>query len=406
MRVGLYGRLGGGNIGNDAMLDAVMDHLRAWHSDATLDFMCEGPDEITERFGVPAVEMHWLQSRKPARSRTAQKLLTLARIPVAGVIDTWRTARWVRRHDVVIVPGAGVLEGTLPERPWELPYTMLVMAVSGRLFGVRTGLVCVGGSRVEERAIRLLLRAAARLVNYRSFRDEYSLEVGRETGVAAPQDKAYADMAFWLPLEVTREPEPKSVGLGVMAYYGSPGDRSRADEVHAKYVDQMKELTRLLVQSGRSVRLLIGDRLDEEVAKEVLADAQGAWAGLSRLPVSYEPFSSFEGLTGQVASVQTVVAMRYHCVVAGLKVGRPTLAIGYGRKHDAVMAQMGLSGYVQDVRSLDLERLVEQVGELEADEAVIEKTLAERNADNRARLGELFRDLSDALFKPVRGAVR
>lgn len=406
MRIGLYGRLGGGNIGNDAMLDAVMDYLHTEHPGAELDFMCEGPDEITERFAVPAVEMHWMQARKPARSRIVQKVLTLVRLPVAAVVDTWRTARWVRRHDVVVIPGAGVLEGTLPERPWELPYTMFVMAVSGRLFGVKTGLVCVGGSRVQEPAIRMLLRAAARLVDYRSFRDEYSLDVGRETGVAAPQDKAYADMAFWLPIEVTHDPEPKSVGLGVMAYYGAPSDRPRADEVHAQYVDQMKELTRLLVQSGRSVRLLIGDRLDEVVAKEVLADARGSWAGLSRLPVSYDPFTSFDGLTDQVASVQTVIAMRYHCVVAGLKVGRPTIAVAYGRKHDAVMAQMGLAEYVQDVRSLDLERLVEQVAALEANAAVIEKTLAERNADNRARLGELFRDLSTALFDPVREKVQ
>ncbi|MBB5979211.1 polysaccharide pyruvyl transferase family protein [Kribbella solani] len=398
MKVGLYGRLGGGNIGNDAMLDTVLEYLRNEQPQAVLDFMCEGPEEITERYGVPAVQLHWMQSRKPARSRLAQKALTLLRIPPAALIDTWRTARWVRQHDVVMIPGAGVLEATLPERPWELPYSMLVMALSGQLFGVRTGLVCVGGSRVRERAIRVLLRTAARVVDYRSFRDEYSLGVGRETGVAAAQDKAYADLAFGLPVPSDPLPEPKSVGVGVMSYYGSPSDRGRADEIHARYVDQMKQFVRLLVESGRSVRLLIGDRLDEGVADSIVADARTYWTGPGEPPVSYQPFTSFEELMQRVASVQTVVALRYHCVVAGLTVGRPTLALSYGGKHDALMAQMGLADFVQDVKALEVERLVEQVAALEADEDTIVKTLGERSDDCRARLDEQFRDLTAALF--------
>ena len=31
-------------------------------------------------------------------------------------IDTFRTTWWARRHDAVIVPGAGALETTLPQR--------------------------------------------------------------------------------------------------------------------------------------------------------------------------------------------------------------------------------------------------------------------------------------------------
>jgi polysaccharide pyruvyl transferase WcaK-like protein len=399
MKVGLYGRLGGGNIGNDAMLDAVIDYLRTEHPDAELDFMCEGPDTVTKRYGVPAVELHWIQSRKPAESRILQKLLTLVRIGPAAVIDTWRTTRWVRKHDVVVIPGAGVLEATLPARPWELPYTMLVMAVAGRLFGVKTAMICVGGSKAEEASIRILLKAAARLVDYRSFRDEYSLEVGRATGVAQPGDRAYADLAFAVPIQAETQPEPNSVAVGVMAYYGSPTDRPRAQEIHARYVEQMKQLVRRLVESGRRVRLLIGDHSDDAVAEAIVADARTYWHGSGPLPVDYEQFSTFDVLMDQLASARTVVAMRYHCVLAGLTVGRPTVAIAYGRKHHALMASMGLGDFVQDVQSLDVDRLVEQVAAVEADETEIVKTLAERSAASRVRLDEQFRELSAVLFE-------
>ena len=43
-RVGLFGLLGTGNIGNDASMEAVLRYLRAEHSDAILDTMCRGPE--------------------------------------------------------------------------------------------------------------------------------------------------------------------------------------------------------------------------------------------------------------------------------------------------------------------------------------------------------------------------
>ena len=41
-RVGLFGLLGSGNVGNDASLEAVLAYLRADHPDAVIDAMCMG----------------------------------------------------------------------------------------------------------------------------------------------------------------------------------------------------------------------------------------------------------------------------------------------------------------------------------------------------------------------------
>ena len=54
------------------------------------------------------------------------------------------TASWVRRHDAVIVPGMGVLEVTVPMRPWQTPYSMFLLSVSGRLFRTKVAYVSVG----------------------------------------------------------------------------------------------------------------------------------------------------------------------------------------------------------------------------------------------------------------------
>lgn len=60
-RVGLFGLLGSGNIGNDASMESMLGYLRADHSDVVLDAMCKGPDGLRERFGVAAIPLNWYQ---------------------------------------------------------------------------------------------------------------------------------------------------------------------------------------------------------------------------------------------------------------------------------------------------------------------------------------------------------
>ncbi|MGO8958997.1 MAG: hypothetical protein ACLQFR_16760, partial [Streptosporangiaceae bacterium] len=141
-RVGLFGVIGTDNIGNEGMLEAVLAYLKADHPEAVLDFMCTGPEKVTARYGAPAISMNWYQQHEHRASGvTAVALRTLGK-----GIDAFRVASWVRRHDVVIVPGAGVLEATLPVGPWWYPYAMFLVSGSGRLFGTKVALVSVGAS--------------------------------------------------------------------------------------------------------------------------------------------------------------------------------------------------------------------------------------------------------------------
>jgi hypothetical protein len=149
-QVGLFGLLGSGNIGNDVSMESVLRYLRADHPDAIVDAMCKGPDTVRERYGVAAIPMNWYQKYEQQTSGvTAVALKTLGK----GV-DAVRTARWVRRHDVVIVPGMGVLEASLPLQPWGMPYAMFLLSASGRLFGTKIALVSVGANVINKRLTR------------------------------------------------------------------------------------------------------------------------------------------------------------------------------------------------------------------------------------------------------------
>ena len=54
-RVGLFGLLGTGNIGNDASMEAVLRYVQTQHPSAVIDVMCSGPERVTEQYGIDAV---------------------------------------------------------------------------------------------------------------------------------------------------------------------------------------------------------------------------------------------------------------------------------------------------------------------------------------------------------------
>ena len=194
-RVGLFGNLGSGNIGNDASLEAMLKYLAADQPGAVLDAMCAGPQTVRERYGVPAIPLRWLpRGQRQAASRIVAGVLK----SVGKAVDTVRIASWVSRHEVVIVPGMGVLETTLPLRPWQFPYDMFVLCASGRIFGTKVALVSVGANVSGERLTRWLFSAAARLACYRSYRDELSREAMRRQGLDTSGDHVYPDLAFGL----------------------------------------------------------------------------------------------------------------------------------------------------------------------------------------------------------------
>ena len=190
-RVGLFGLLGSGNSGNDASLETMLAYLREAHPEAVVDAMCGGPERVRASYGIEyRADLLVLQVRAAHETgMTANVLKALGK----GV-DTVRTVSWVRRHDAVIVPGAGALETTLPQRAWGFPYSLFVLTLSGKLFGTKVALVSVGADAINKRVTRWLSDSTARMASYRSYRDGFSRDVDaaarpghlRERGLPGP----------------------------------------------------------------------------------------------------------------------------------------------------------------------------------------------------------------------------
>ncbi|MFF4121277.1 polysaccharide pyruvyl transferase family protein [Streptomyces sp. NPDC001714] len=389
VRVGVFGLLGSGNLGNDGSLEAVLGYLRADHPEAVVDALCGGPEAVTARFGIPATRLHWNR----AEYRTASRAGAIAAKGLGKLVDVFRTASWVRRHDVVIVPGMGVLEATLPLRPWGFPYALFLLCASGRLLGTRVALVSVGAAEIRNRPTRALVRWSARLAAYRSYRDGQSRDAMRAMGVHTAHDEVYPDLAFSLPTPRASAPTgtPGRVCLGVMDFHGGNDDRAQAEEIYRRYLDGTIKFVRTLVEEGRPVRLLTGDQCDLSVVDAVL-DAVD-----SPLVTAAEP-ASLADLMNEMAAADTVVAVRYHNLICALKTGTPVLALCYAAKSEALMERMGLGAYCHPAREVDADRLLEQFRDLEKHAAELRQTLAERNRVAAQQLAQQFAALTTTLF--------
>jgi polysaccharide pyruvyl transferase WcaK-like protein len=379
-------------------MEAVLRYLRMRHPLAVIDAMCSGPETVAEKYGINAVQMFIFDRH---RTRLTGPLASVLRLP-SRVLDVFRISAWVRRHDVVIVPGAGVLEASLPLRPWNTPYGLFLLSASGKLFRTKVAFVSVGADLIDKRATRWLSNWAARLAFYRSYRDTASREAMRRRGIDAG-DSVFPDLAFSLPLPLGHRNgagDWSTIGVGVMAYAGSNDDRDRTREIYSSYVDSIKEIVCWLIDNGRRVRLFIGDTdgSDEATVRELLADIKAMRPELDDSCVVAEPVSTFSDIMRGLEPLGALVATRFHNLVAAVMLSKPTIAVGYSSKHSSLMSDMGLSEFSYSIQSLQVGALTEQFLEMERRSDQLRKSLSIRTAEKVALLERQFDELDAVVF--------
>ena len=393
VRIGLFGQFGSGNIGNDASLDAALRFLAGAHPDAAVDVMCGGPQDVRDRYHVSATPLLWYAGAASGIAASALKALV-------KVADSVRIMGWVRRHDVVIIPGMGVFEGSLPVPPWTEPLRLFLVSLSGRVFGTKVCYVSVGANDVANRLTRWLFTRAARFATYCSCRDSKSRDVLGGWGIDTTKVPVYPDLAFALPVPPPQAGDPKIVCVGVMDYHGGDDDRGKKGSIRDAYVAEMALFVRWMLLVGRDVRLIVGDAngSDDTVVREIMADVQQCMPDLDRGRLASWSAVSLADILEAMASAGSVVAMRFHNVVASLMLGKPTIAISYGAKHESLMEDSGLAEFNTPVKTLDHEHLAHLFTQLSDRAPHLRDMLTERNAASELLLAEQFGRISHLLI--------
>jgi polysaccharide pyruvyl transferase WcaK-like protein len=398
--IGLFGMFGTGNIGNDGSLESMVRLLRRVAPEERLLCICGNPAAVTRAFGLEAVAIYHQPGRVP-ESRAAALLLR-----VVGRATLWlHAARQLRRLKVLIVPGMGVLDD-FSVSPLGLgwPHDILSWWLLGRLMGVKVVLASIGAGPIRHPVSRWLMKAAARAAHCRSYRDTVSKAFMESIGFDARHDPIYPDIAFRLPAPPSTRPpvaegQPLTIGIGVMTYCGWRNDAKRGAQIYAAYLGKMTDFAVWLLDRGHVVRVLMGDQADRRAVDDLIRAVRSRRPDRAEASVVFTPAETLHDVMQQIADTDLVVATRYHNVVCALRVGKATISIGYAKKNDVLLAEMGLADYCQDIERLDVTRLEIQTLRLIAERPALEGRIRQAGA----RFQNSLREQEDLIASLIAG---
>ena len=392
LRVGLLGQFGIGNLGNEGSLEAVLAFVRRAAPGAEITCITSDPDFVRRIYGINAIQI---------RNSYIGKLDRLLFRAPQNLREMRRAARQTRDLDVLIVPGTGVLDD-FNEPPLGLPFDIWRWTRAAHRNSAKVAFVSVGAGPVTHWLSRRFVIGAARAATYRSYRDKPSDAFMRSIAASLPGDHVFPDVAF--SLHAPAHGSSASIGapvvaVGVMAYYGWSGSAEAGAAVYNTYTDKIAAFVAWLADTGRRVRFTIGKDKDVKTVEDVRAKA----VALSpRVADALEPFEAAQNLhdvMAQMASCDIAVVTRFHNLVCALQAHKPTVSLGYAKKNQALLEEMGLGAYSQDVETFDLATLKEHTEAVLANRAALATPIASTVKRYAAELEDQWRLLTPLLTR-------
>lgn len=399
VRIGLFVNAGAGNLGNDASLEAIIAEILQRRPNAILSCICANPDVVARRFNIPCVSSMW-----PLPRTLGARIANRASLGLLRRASTWwQTFRHLKDLDVLLMPGTGVLDDC-GDSPFGMPFHLFTWCACARLRRVRIAFVSVGAGPILNRVSRKLMVAAARMADYRSYRDRYSMRFLEDLAVDTRRDSIFPDLVFGLTLATGdrdnfASPQRRRViGLSIMDYYGWSIDGANRDVIHATYIAHLVSYIHRMLMAGREVHLSVGneDRAAVDELKNGLA-ALGHAGGGDMIVTNLAQTLHEHGR--HLAEADLIVTMRYHSVVAAIMLNRPVIALGYSQKFDDLMNDAGLGDYCHHCESLNVEQLVQQTDDLLSQSDAVERKLSEVVANFRSRLVQQADQINDVVLR-------
>lgn len=396
-RIALFGHFGTGNLGNEGSLESVLAFLRRTRPDSEFHCICIEPDTVTRDHGLPGLMLNW----RPHNRHLARFDKLLFRIP-GGLVDMVRTLIHARRFDYIIVPGTGILDD-FGAGPIGMPYGLFKWSMMSRLMGREFWFMSIGAGPIHHPVSRWLMKWAARLASFRSYRDQISRDYMVGIGFDASQDPIYPDVAFSLPTPKVTQRDvtpggPLCVGIGVMTYYGWTQDSVAGHATYENYLNKLAEFTVWLLDQGHFVRILTGEASDAQAVDHLKERVVNARPGLDADRVCADVPCDLHDVMRQIGQVDLVVATRFHNIVCALKAERPTISLGYARKNEVLLADMGCDGFSQSIEDFDVIQLKQQFQDLSTNLSLYQRRIAE----GVARLDDSLMDQSRLLTQRFR----
>jgi len=425
-RIGILGHVGNGNLGDEAIIEALIRGVREVVPGAEFAAFTIRPADTEARHGIPSFPLRRgldpVRAPLPPGVGTAAKgsggiRSALRRIPGLGYLLSrciaasrrlgemaresafWLVRyRHMRRVDLLVIAGSNQLSDYYGG-PWGFPYTIWAWSAAARLAGARVVFLSVGAGPIRFALSGLMIRAALALAAYRSYRDIGSRDAVEAIGVRGPHviapDLAHGLRVAPAPRAAATTDAPRIV-INPLPYFDPRSWAERDPVIYQRYVDTMATFTASLRERGYRVQFVPTQlRADPLVITDILSSLGGAPdAAGSRTSLTPE-VSNFEDLVALLSAADFVVAARFHGVLLSQMLGKPTIGVVYRRSTRDLLVDVGQGAYAIDIAGMTSDELLERLAALE------------RDGDARDRIEqrlEAYRDALDAQYRAVLGA--
>jgi len=390
-RVGLWAPNGGGNLGNEITLAAVIQNLRHLKPDILLYGITWVPHDTESRHGITTYPIKRISDA--ARTRDAAGYGTARTSGKASLKERLAKHRWLykslktplnlqrevgfiirtyqrlKKIDLLVFAGTGILQDS-----WggvsSYPYRIFLWSLLSRLAKVKVAVVSVGAGPIDSAMGKRLIRYALNSATYRSFRNENSKKLIEGLGVDA-RNRICPDLAFSLEHPLINSAARHANGTEVVIAglpYRKPGVWTNPSEAkYEHYLDSLAIFASWLLQNDYVVRLLPTQIKMDAVFIEELYDRIISYGSPTpKHSVIVEAVESFDQLMSQLAKARIVITSRYHGVIFSYLLGKPVIGIAPHRKVTDVMASFGQEEFCIDADEVSAELLRAKFKSLEA----------------------------------------
>lgn len=395
MRICFFGHFGSPNFGNEITLQSVLYHVRRLLPEAEVACICTGPEALaaTQNIETIPISRTFVKSGK-LRSRVA-RLLRRIFIGVPSELCRWfEPFKALKATDVLIIPGTGLLTDAYGLLGWG-PYNLFKWSLVARVCRCKLLFLSVGAGPIYGMLGRYFVKSALSMADFKSYRDDASMNYLKRIGFPTNSDRVYPDLAFslpeaMLPHDIEKGAKRCIVGLGVMPYAGKYSSATASDAIHREYLGNLLAFARWLLAHDYDIRLIIGEASDRTATEEFKCLLKPSLGEHDGKRIIDQPALSAEQLLPQIAATDIVVATRFHNILLALLLNKPVISISFHHKCASLMEEMGLSDYCHDLNHMNAGRLIEQFQDLERNAEKLKPLIRQSVEQSRKALDEQY----------------
>jgi polysaccharide pyruvyl transferase WcaK-like protein len=395
IRIGLLTPYTGGNLGDGAIQEAVIAHIRKRYPDADLFGFTLNPKATENLHRIPCFPLNALQFRhRTGRSGTKPEETDHEEIEKSppgnvpnkrGIVSAvskifkpvnrlgqgvwylltelkliWEGYRILRKADLLIVSGGGQIDDYWGG-PWMQPYSLFKWGWIAKSTRTAYAFLSVGMCGLQSSLSRWFIRQALLLADYRSYRDQLSKKLLKEFSFTQ-NDPVVPDLAFSYEFQeggedVHSRSTERVVGLSPISYIPPRQPSHRTYEDHCHYLETLAAFASFLVGQKYSVVFFWSERSDQRDIKKIREMVDRETPSSFKENIRSADIETVKDLMSVLSQCDYVVASRLHSVLLAHLLSKPVLAISYDRKVATHMEDLHQTEYCLDIQGITQEDL-------------------------------------------------